>query len=139
MSQSKDQVSQTALSFLHYSSPVLMHYYNFFSVWAFCPKGCIEKTYAKAVLLLFDYLHIDCIIPPQLEQRRKLKYEMQETVSTNVNITPLNLVNTQSASPGEATPSRAGKVQWLPLGIYQKCTLIYVLGNIVCFCVLQPL
>lgn len=58
----------------------------------------------------FIYMYINCIIHPQPEQRNKLKCEMQETVSMNVNITPLSLVNTQSASPGEASPSHAGRL-----------------------------
>lgn len=56
-----------------------------------------------------------------------------------VNITPLSLVNTQSASPGEASPSHAGRVLLLPLAIHFQCTFALMIGNTVYSCVLQPL
>lgn len=42
---------------------------------------------------------------------------MQEMVCTNVNISPLNLVNTQSASHGEASLFHAGRVCFSTLDI----------------------
>lgn len=43
---------------------------------------------------------------------------MQGMVSIIVNITPSNLANTPSASPGEAIPSHAGIFQCLPVGFF---------------------
>lgn len=59
-------------------------------------------------------MQINCIVCVQLEQRSKLKCKMQEMVCITVNITPSNLVNTPSASPGGAIPSHAGIFLCLP-------------------------
>lgn len=64
------------------------------------------------------YMQIICIICVQLERRSKLKCKMQEMVYIIVNTTPSNLVNTLSASPGEAIPSHAGISQLLPVGVF---------------------
>lgn len=90
-------------------------------------------------MFLWVWIHTHCFISPQPEQRSKWKWRMQATVCMSVNITLLSLVNTQSASPGEASPFHAGRLLLMPLAVHSPCTFTFREGNIARSCVLQPL
>ena len=123
-SQSKDQVSQTALSSLQHTSLLLIQFWNEFLCLAFLSAVLQSLRYrlglTKCIKCFFDFIrnHIACIIHPQLEPRSKWKCVMPGMAYTNVNISPLSLVNTPSASPGEASPSHAGSVLLMPVATH---------------------